>query len=100
VEEPAVNESRTVKVRRQWNDWRIGEVKISGITDLHWDDISGGVWVKAPRPFLHGYVWCDEIVGEIAHSCMHGEGPHRIKVCIVKKDNDASTFKQLSNSAF
>jgi hypothetical protein len=28
--------------------------------------------------------------GDLAHSCQHGEGPHRIKICIVKKDNPNS----------
>jgi hypothetical protein len=38
--------------------------------------------------YLHGYVWCDGMIaGELAHSCRHGPGPHRIKVCITKIDN-------------
>jgi len=45
---------------------------------------------RAPREFIHGYVFCDDMVaGELAHSCRHGNGPHRIKVCVVKKDNAA-----------
>jgi hypothetical protein len=27
------------------------------------------------------------IDGELAHSCQHGEGPHRVLVCVVKKAN-------------
>jgi len=46
-----------------------------------------------------GYVWCDEMKGEIEHSCRHGESPHSIKVCIVKADNDPALFEKLSQSA-
>jgi hypothetical protein len=50
---------------------------------------------KAPQPFIHGYVWCTDLDGEIAHSCRHGSGPHRIKVCVVKKDNSKEVWKIL-----
>ena len=78
-----------VKVRRQWNDsGRIGTVRRTDISGVHWDNMSGGVYAPAPQYFLHAYIWCDVIVeGEIAHSCSHGIGPHNIKVCITKKDN-------------
>jgi hypothetical protein len=89
-----------VTIRRQWNHWMKGTVKIECLSGIHWDTISGGVQAAAPRPFLHAYVGCDALLeGEIAHSCMHGEGPHRIKVCIVKKDNDKQVFKQLESMA-
>jgi hypothetical protein len=39
------------------------------------------------------------IEGEIAHSCEHGEGPHRIKVCIVQKDNTPAVFRRLEARA-
>ncbi len=60
----------------------------AALENLHWGDVSGGVNAKAPRRFPHGYVWCNEMIwGELDHSCRHGPGPHRIKVCIVKIDN-------------
>ena len=76
-------------IRRQWNDWRIAEVEFEKLDTLHWTTISGGVHAPAPQPFVHGYAWCDDIQGEFAHSCRHGQGPHRIKVVLVKKDNKA-----------
>ena len=85
----------TIKVRRQWNDWQIGSVPWSSLMDPRWDWLSGGVQVRTPQPFIHGYVLCSEVDGELAHSCLHGEGPHRIKVCLVKKDNDSATWKKL-----
>ncbi len=90
-----MDKDRCVTVRRQWNDYRTAEVMFDSIEDLHWDTISGGVNAPAPQPFIHGYVYCDQVDGEIAHSCEHGEGPHRIKVCIVKKDNDIKTWQLL-----
>lgn len=84
-----------VCIRRQWNDWRIGKVSLDALGDLHWDEFSGGVRQRAPQFFIHGYTWCNHIEGDIAHSCAHGEGPHWIKVCVVKKDNEPSTFARL-----
>lgn len=85
-------------VRRQWNDFRQAEVLLSNLHDAHWSNISGGCQAPAPQPFIHGYIWCSDIIaGEIAHSCMHGEGPHRIKVCVVKKDNSKAIYNKLLN---
>jgi hypothetical protein len=52
---------------------------------------------KAPSPqyFIHAYVRCNEYEGDLAHSCAHGEGPHSIKVCIRKTDNDPDVFDKL-----
>jgi hypothetical protein len=78
----------SVIVRRQWNDWRRASFPYDSISHLRWDNISGGAQVRAPQYFLHGYVYCNEMIdGEIAHSCTHGPGPHEIKVCVLKKDN-------------
>ena len=39
---------------------------------------------------MHGYVLCDRMIdGELGHSCRHGPAPHRIKICITKKGNEA-----------
>ncbi len=87
-----------VWVRRQWNDYRDAKVCLSDIEGIQWGTVtvSGGVYIRAPQPFLHGYISCDTILeGELGHSCLHGEGPHRIKVCIVKKRNNPSVFKRL-----
>jgi hypothetical protein len=81
-----------VKIRRQWNDWRIAEADLSDISNLHWDNVSGGVYARCPRNFIHGYISCDSYIGDLPHSCAHGKGPHSIKVCIVKKDNDKEVF--------
>lgn len=85
-----------VRVRRDWNDHRIGTVKWSELRDPRWDTISGGEQNPTPQPFIHGYVWCDVVQGDISHSCAHGPGPHNIKVCLVKKDNSREVWGRLS----
>ena len=90
-----ISDNIKIKIRRHWNDWRIAEIEYSKISDLHWDNISGGIAAPAPQYFIHGYIWCDSYDGDLAHSCRHGEGPHRIKVCITKTDNDPSVFKKI-----
>jgi hypothetical protein len=62
---------------------------------FHFDNISGGVYARSPRYFPSAYVWCDRIRGDIAHSCIHGKGPHRIKVVVGQKDNDKKDYKKL-----
>ena len=84
-----------VKIRRQWNSPLIAETFLSSIKNLHWNYLSGGYKKIAPQPFVHGYVYCDEIEGEIGHSCSHGLPPHSIKVCIVKKDNSPEVWKKI-----
>lgn len=91
---------RYIWVRRQWNDWRSAKVRLSDVDNPHWDDISGGVNTRSPRPFIHGYVWCNAFIeGDVAHSCTHDEGPHRIKVCVVQKDNGQAAFRHLKELA-
>ena len=86
-----------VRVRRDWNDHRIGTVRWSDLRNPRWDTISGGEQNRTPQPFIHAYVWCDMVKGDIAHSCAHGPGPHSIKVCLVKKDNSREVWNRLSN---
>ena len=86
-----------VQVRRQWNDYRIASYRLSQIGGLRWSQYSGGVNAVAPRPFVHGYVLCTEMVdGELAHSCAHGRPPHEILVCMTKKGNEAAWKKVLA----
>jgi hypothetical protein len=92
--------SKKLYVRRQWNDYRVGEVSLDAFDDPHWRSRSGGVRASSPRPFIHGYICCDGLTGgEIAHSCTHGTGPHWILVCVVKKDNDPETFELVRQMA-
>ena len=51
-----------VFVRRQWNDWKIGKVNFSKLDGFRWDNISGGVFVISPQPFIHAYTSCENMV--------------------------------------
>jgi hypothetical protein len=89
-----------VKVRRQWDDAEmIATYRLEDLEGVRWDMVSGGINAPTPQPFLHGYVQCDAMVtGELAHSGTHGPCPHRIKVCITRKGNEA-IFAELSRAA-
>lgn len=89
-----MDDSTTVNIRRQWDDHRTAQTAFGNLSNLHWDTISGGINAKAPQPFIHAYVDCPAIEGNIAHSCQHGTRPHPIKVCIVKKEN-SEIFEEL-----
>jgi hypothetical protein len=93
------DKSAIITVRRQWNDWRMATYRLDDVAELHWSAVSGGVQAVAPKPFIHGYVQCDRMLaGELAHSCRHGEGPHRIKVCVTKKGNEGVWKKLLQRA--
>jgi hypothetical protein len=74
-----------VVVRRQWNNWVRGKVRIADFRRPHWRSVSGGVSVPSPRPFVYGYIFCDQLVdGTVNHSCQHGAPPHKILLCVVR----------------
>lgn len=84
-----------VSIRRQWNDYRIAEVEFSDLRQLHWDNVSGGVKSRSPKSFIHAFVSCDKIVGDISHSCVHGKPPHHIKVVLIKKDHTLEIWEKI-----
>jgi hypothetical protein len=82
---------RVVWVRRQFDSHKHAAYRFSDMSGWHWSDISGGTQKRANRQYLHAYVMCDAMIaGELSHSCAHGPGPHRIKVCVTKTDNKKS----------
>ena len=83
-----------IVIRRQWNDWRKATVRLNAIDGVKWDTISGGIQAPTPQPFIHGYILPDAIVdGELAYSGRHQY--NKIKVCVVKSDNDLEIFAKL-----
>jgi len=89
-----------VWVRRQWNGTLGAAYALSALERPHWSDASGGVGRRANRLYVHGYVQCDGMVeGELDHSCEHGPPPHRIKVCVVARDNTAAVMRDLKHRA-
>lgn len=78
----------TICVRRHPNDWQTAVYRFSDIDGLHRGNVSGGVGKKTSHDAWFGYVMCSAAIsGELAYSCRHGPGPHRIKVCIPKSCN-------------
>ncbi len=83
----------TVRVRGHWSDGKSEAlVRLRDLDDFHWDTRSGGdsFGGVSPRPFVYAYLPCDALLeGEVGHTCMDRAAPHRIKVCILKKRNQA-----------
>lgn len=84
-----------VYVRRDWDDRGKGRVRWSDLRGPRWDTVSGGTQVENPIPLIHAYVWCDRVRGKIGHSCAHGDGPHNIKVCLLREDNTRRIWGRL-----
>lgn len=94
--EKTSDEQTLIHVRRQSNDWRTAAYRIDDLEGLHYSNISGGVGANMGRNFLCAYVWCNAMIsGELAHSCRHGDGPHRVKVVVTQKGNE-EVYSQLT----
>jgi hypothetical protein len=97
-------DEETVWVRRRWNGKTRAQYWLSGLTGLHWTDVcdseADGVLRRSAYLMVHGYVFCDEAVaGELPHSCTPSSFPHRIKVCVVTKDNCKALMDRLKIAA-
>ncbi len=90
---------RFVAVRRSWRDSRVAVYRLEDVQDVHWS-VGQGLMARAPRHFLQGYVWCDGmVVGTLVHSGTLGPCPHRVPICIVKKDNERGVFEEFVSQA-
>ena len=87
---------KSVHIRRDWNDRRVGKVLWSDLVNPRWDNVAGGTQIESRKPFVYAYVWCNRVQGDIAHSCLHGPAPHNIKVCVMKQDNSRDIWKAIS----
>lgn len=93
-------DEKIVVVTRQPGDGKEAKYNESDIEGFHWSNISGGINVPLTQYYLCCYVWCNQMIeGVLAHSCLHGEGPHHIKVCITQKGNNSLLYKRLSEKA-
>ena len=87
-------------LRRHPTDREKAKYALSDLESPHWDVVSGGRQAPTPQPFVFGYVSCDgALEGEVAHSGSHGPCPHRIKVCVVAKDNSKAIFDSIRRQA-
>lgn len=88
----ARDEDGFVWVRRQSNG-SVAKYRREDFSGAHWSQTSGGRGETQSRLFIFGYVMCDSAIeGEVGHSGTHGPCPHRIKVCVVAKDNTEFTM--------
>ena len=92
---PMVPDHALLYIRRQWNDKKTSAVRFEELHNPYWDDISGEMLQRAPRPFIHGYVWCMDAEDQTAHLPAHEDGTRWVKVCVLGRDNDRDTFRRL-----
>jgi hypothetical protein len=90
-----VVEGPLVVVQLDWRDWHRAFVPMAAVEKLHWRRVPG-----APRPMLHGSIWCSSIVaGILRHDCAPGDPPHRLQVCILKRHTIPSIYDAMSHQA-
>jgi hypothetical protein len=83
-----------ISIQREWNGWRTAQVRLGALESIHWHQPSG-----APKPLLHGYVSCEEILaGDIEHECA-GQPRHRLLVCVLKSHTACAVYAALANRA-
>lgn len=88
--------TETVWVRRHWCDSLRAGYRLDDLTGLHWSDTR-----RSPHPMVHGYVMCHQRVsGHPLDSCLHEtQNLHRIRVCVVAKDNTKALMTRLKAKA-
>jgi len=84
-----------ISIRRQWKDRNDAKIYIDKIERMHWDFLSGGIGTRFPQPLVMGYVWCDDVKGDIAHICTMDTGPHYIKVFIIRKQQSQEAWIEI-----
>jgi hypothetical protein len=75
-----------VWVRPQHRDWRQAAFRLSDLQDVSWGDPLDEAFLTR----LYAHVWCDAMVdGERLHACKPVTAPHRLRVCVLRRDNEA-----------
>jgi hypothetical protein len=84
-----------ITVRAEWKGWRQAEVRMLDVEDLHWFQPD-----RAPHAFVHGYVLCTQLAtGAIPHDCGRSAPPHRLLICVLKRDCLPTAFAELARRA-
>ena len=90
----SVTEETLIPVQREWNGWRLAEVRIKDLQDVHWFQPPG-----APRALLHGYVSPSTVVsGDLVQSS-GDEAADRLLVCVIKCHTAAPIYTALAARA-
>ncbi len=81
-----------VVVQRDWNGWRKAMTPMTALEDVHWHQPAG-----APRPLIHAYVSCRDLVsGDVPHDCCGDHAfAHRLLVCVLRQHTAPSVFERL-----
>jgi hypothetical protein len=89
-----------LRVKRHSSDWQEASYAFEAVQEPHWSQLSGGVQRPFPREMICAYVVCNQAhAGEVAHSGLHGECPHRIKVCVTKRGSSPQAYAELKRQA-
>src|SRR3954463_5155274 len=90
----AASSSTLVVVQRDWSGWRKAMTPMTALQDVHWHQPAG-----APRPIIHAYVSCKDLMsGDIPHECA-GQAAPRLLVCVLRQHTAPSVFGALVERA-
>jgi hypothetical protein len=91
-----VIEEALIPVQREWNGWRLAEVRFKDLQDVHWFQPPG-----APRALLHGYVAPATVVsGDLVEPAAASPAPvDRLLVCVIKCHTAAPIYTALAARA-
>ena len=92
----SVIEETLIPVQREWNGWRLAEVRFKDLQDVHWFQPPG-----APRALLHGYVAPATVVsGDLVEPAAAPAPPmDRLLVCVLKCHTAAPIYTALAARA-
>jgi hypothetical protein len=84
-----------IRVQSRWNDWCDAQIRLADLHDVHWLQQP-----RAPRPLVHGYISCSQIVaGDLPHGCDLSPAPHRLHVCVLKGHTIPAVYAELARRA-
>ena len=86
-----------IRVARERDDDRYDDVDNGDVWRPRWDLFYGGTEGFAGR-FLAVLVSCEK-VPHVAHSGAHGNCPHTIKVCVIRRGSDPEAYEDLVKRA-
>lgn len=87
-------EELVVMISRAPSDHKCGEIKVTEIRNVQWDDTSGGVHQTQGGYSLYGYIPYGKGKELVACSGRHDRGYNDIKICIPKSKNRDERHKK------
>lgn len=90
----SVNDEVLVPVQCGWDNWRLAEVRLKDLEDVHWFQPPG-----APRALVHGYVAPSTVVSGTLTAQPADDPPGRVLVCVIKSHTAAPIYTALATRA-